>query len=78
MELVDFKTGTGPWPTQFAQLAAYKNLLVENGYNCENCRLVKVPAKFDTENFAESQLLYLDKYWRLFLHCLAIYHMKVL
>lgn len=77
-ELVDFKTGSGPWPAHFAQLAAYKNLLKENGHACENCRMVKVPADFETENFAESQLLYLNKYWKLFLHCLAIYRMKVL
>ena len=78
MELVDFKTGSGPWPTQFAQLAAYENLLKENGYGCENSRMVKVPANFEAENFAESQLLSLEKYWKLFLHCLAIYRMKIL
>lgn len=77
-ELIDFKTGSGPWPVHFAQLAAYRNLLKENGHVCENCRLVKVPADFTVENFSESQLLYLEKYWRAFLHCLAIYRMKLL
>lgn len=77
-ELCDFKTGSGPWPTHFAQLAAYQNLLLENGYFCDNCRLVRIPADFEENSFSESQLLSLDKYWTLFLHCLAIYKMKLL
>jgi len=77
-ELVDFKTGSGPWPTHFAQLAAYQNLLRENGYRCDNSRMLRVPADFETLHFSEAQLLHLKQYWKLFLHCLAIYRMKLL
>lgn len=78
LELVDFKTGSGPWPTHYVQLAAYKNLLIENGYVCENCRLLKLPADKTAQVFSEVQLLNLDKYWEIFLHCLAIYKMGLL
>ncbi len=78
LELVDFKTGSGPWPTHYVQLAAYKNLLEENGHIVENCRLLKLPADQSTQTFSEVQLLNLDRYWDLFLHCLAIYKMKLL
>jgi len=77
-QLVDFKTGSGPYPTHFCQLAAYKNLLIENGYPCEDARLLQIPARGKQQEFYEVQLSKLDKYWELFLHCLAIYRMKLL
>jgi len=77
-EICDFKTGSGPWPTHFAQLAAYRVLLEENGYEVENARLIKVPVDPSIQTFSESQLLHLDSYWKLFRHCLAIYKMKIL
>lgn len=77
-ELCDFKTGSGPWPEHFAQVAAYRQLLIENCYIPDGVRLVKVPANPSIDHFSESQLLTLDKYWILFLHCLAIYKMRIL
>jgi len=77
-ELIDFKTSPGFYPSHFAQLAAYLHLLEENGYSVENARLVKLGIIPAMETFGEAQLLELGTYWKLFLHCLAIYNMKVL
>lgn len=77
-ELIDFKTSPNFYPPHFAQLAAYSNLLEENGYYVENSRLVKLGIIPERETFEEAQLLNLKGYWKLFLHCLAIYNMRLL
>ena len=77
-ELIDFKTGKAFYPTHYAQLAALWHLLVENGYAPENARLVKLPVEPDKDTFDEAQLVSLEKYWKLFLHCLSIYKMGIL
>jgi len=77
-ELIDFKTSSSFYPTHFAQIAAYRNLLTENGYAVENCRVVKLAPIPEVDTFAEAQILSLDKYWLLFRHCLAIWKLKLL
>lgn len=77
-ELIDFKTSAGFYPAHFAQIAAYRNLLIENGYAVENCRVVRLAPDPTIDAFAEAQILSLDKYWILFRHCLAIWKLKLL
>lgn len=77
-ELVDFKTSKDIFPTAYVQVAAYRQLLVENGYIVDNVRILKIPAYAEQESFDEKQLLHLEKYWTIFKHCLAIYKMRLL
>lgn len=77
-ELVDFKTSKEIYPTTFVQVAAYEQLLIENGYPPDGVRVLKIPAYVEQESFDDKQLLHLDKYWLIFLHCLAIYRMNIL
>jgi hypothetical protein len=77
LELIDFKTGSGPWPEHFIQIAAYWNLALVNGYKLDNSRLLKL-GNHKSNTFQEHQFLHLDKYWDVFLHCLSIYRSGVL
>jgi len=77
-ELVDFKTSKEIYPTTYVQVAAYEQLLIENGYIPDGVRVLKIPAYVEQESFDDKQLLKLDKYWLIFLHCLAIYKMHLL
>ena len=77
-ELVDFKTSKEIYPTTYVQVAAYEQLLIENGYIPDGVRVLKIPAYVEQESFDDKQLLKLDKYWLIYLHCLAIYKMKLL
>jgi hypothetical protein len=76
-ELVDFKTSKYLSNSYYAQLAAYNQLLTENGMPVENCRLLRIGVEPDECAFEERQLLHLDKYFRLFLLCLSIYNLHL-
>ena len=77
-ELVDFKTSEDIFSSTYVQVAAYENLLIENGYPPDGVRVLKIPAYVGHESFDDKQLLKLDKYFKIFLHCLAIYKMHLL
>ena len=77
-ELVDFKTSKDIFSSTYVQVAAYEQLLIENGYPPDGVRVLKIPAYVGYESFDDKQLLKLDKYFRIFLHCLAIYKMHLL
>jgi hypothetical protein len=73
--LIDFKTGKAIYPEMFYQLAAYRQLLIENGHKVNNTRILRI-GRDESEGFEERVVADLDKQWQLFLHCLAIYNLQ--
>jgi len=73
--LLDFKTGKAIYPEFFYQLAAYKQLLTEQGYLVEVTKILRI-GRDENEGFEERTLGKLDKQWELFLNCLNIYQLQ--
>lgn len=70
--LVDFKTGKGIYPEMLYQLAAYRQILKENGHEITNSRILRI-GRTENEGFEERPARNLDKQWRIFLACLEVY-----
>jgi len=73
--LLDFKTGKGIFPEMLIQLAAYNQLLTENGHVPDGCRILRV-GRNEEEGFEDRSVNSLAKRWELFTHCLAIYQIQ--
>lgn len=73
--LIDHKTGKAIYPEMFYQLAAYRELLKENGHDITNARILRI-GRDDTEGFEERVATNLDKQWEIFSHCLQIYNLQ--
>lgn len=75
--LIDFKTGKGLYDEMFIQVAAYKNLLLENGYKVKGAAILRI-GRDETEGFEYRVLdkADLNRQWKIFQHLLAIYHLK--
>jgi len=77
LTLIDLKTSRGIFPEHIHQLAAYRALLLENGYEVENVRILRI-GRDESEGFEErvytpSQL---EPHWEIFEHCRAIYDLQ--
>ncbi len=87
--IVDYKTGKAIYPEHVYQVAAYKQLIIENiGWVTENSG-VKFPefnlpqavrilqiGRDETEGFSEKVVKDTAREWELFAHCLAIYQLQ--
>lgn len=73
--LIDFKTGKAVYSEYLVQLAAYRQLLNENGYPVEKARILRI-GRDESEGFEERTITDFTKYWDIFYHCLAIYQLK--
>lgn len=73
--LVDFKTGKGIYPEMLYQLAAYRQILKENGHEITNSRILRI-GRDESEGFEERPVRDLDKQWRVFLACLEVYTLQ--
>lgn len=75
--LIDLKTGKGIWPEHVYQVAALRELLLENGYDVDEVRVLNIPRAWD-ESFAEKICTpkQLETGWKIFLDCLDIYYRK--
>ena len=73
--LVDFKTSRGIFPEMMLQVAAYRQLLAENGYTPTKVMILRV-GRTDDEGFEERLVNELDKRWQIFQHCLEIYKLQ--
>jgi len=73
--LIDFKTGKAIYPEMIIQLAAYKQLLRENGYEVDNVRIIRI-GRTEDEGFDEKTVTNLDTQWELFTHLLEVYRLK--
>ena len=73
MTLVDFKTGSGVWPEHFYQMAAYRQLLIENGYEAPAIHSVlNIPRK-ESEAFDIKSRAALEDEFKIFLAAKTIY-----
>lgn len=73
--LLDFKTGKAIYDEYFVQLAAYRELLEENGYTVERCRILRV-GRDETEGFEERTVTDTRKYFEIFRALLNVYYLK--
>lgn len=73
--LLDFKTSRGIFPEMLIQVAAYKQLLVEHGYEVNQTTILRI-GRTDDEGFEERLVNELDKRWQIFQHCLEIYRLQ--
>ncbi len=73
--LIDHKTGKAIYGEYFYQLAAYKQLLWENGYDIESARILRI-GRDETEGFEERTMIDLSRHWQVFQSCLSIYNLQ--
>jgi len=73
--LLDFKTGKAIYPEMLYQLAAYEQLLAEDGKLIEVSRVLRI-GRDEDEGFEERLMGDTSKHLELFKHCLAIYNLQ--
>ena len=73
--LLDFKTGKAIYEEYFVQLAAYKNLLEEQGHIVERCEILRI-GRDETEGFEERHVTDTSKYFEIFKSLLNVYYLK--
>lgn len=75
--LIDLKTGKGIYPEMIHQLAAYTQLLEENGYEVDNVRILRI-GRDENEGFEDRvvDMVSLEPHWRIFELCLEIYDLQ--
>jgi hypothetical protein len=71
MALVDLKTSNGLWPEHRLQVAAYRELLLENGYKVDRVILLHIDK--ETGDFAPHNLADLSRELKLFKLLLKVY-----
>jgi hypothetical protein len=69
--LLDFKS-SGVYSDQFIQLAAYKNLLEEQGHKVDNCWVLVLPTD---KELKEAQREDVSDHWETFTHLLEVYRL---
>lgn len=74
LELLDFKTSKAIWNEYFYQLAAYRQLLIEQRYDVNRARILRF-GKDGTTEFEDRLITQFDNEFELFLHCLSIYNL---
>jgi len=75
MVLLDIKTGKAIYDEMYYQLAAYRQLLLENGHEIEEALILRV-GRDETEGFDVQKITAFDEDWEVFLSCLNIYRNK--
>ena len=75
LTLKDYKTAKAIWPEHLYQVAAYRSLLVENGYEVEAVGILQV-GRSEDEGFSEKVIADSSREWELFRHCLEIYRLQ--
>jgi len=73
--LLDFKTGKAIYPEMFYQLAAYSELLLEDGHILDASMILRI-GRDATEGFEVVKRDSLIKELEMFDHCLAIYNLQ--
>ena len=77
LTLVDFKTGSGIYPEHYYQVCAYRQLMIESGFQVDAVRILNIPRK-ETEEFTEKIYTDFSVGWKIFKHCLELYEwMKI-
>ena len=73
--LIDLKTGKAIYDDHLLQVSAYRFLLIENGYEVEETRILNIP-RAENEEFMERKLADPDAYFEIFIYCKKIYDLK--
>ena len=71
--LIDFKTGGGIYESYFYQLAAYRQLLIEQGWPVASARILRISPD---DNYEVAMQLDSDRDWQIFWHCLGIWQLQ--
>jgi len=70
--LIDFKTGKAIYKEMGYQLAAYRQLALENGHKISKAKILRI-GRDEDEGFEEREYTNLDVQWEIFKACLTIY-----
>jgi hypothetical protein len=73
--LLDFKTSKAIYEEHIVQLAAYKQLLEENGYQVDEVRILRI-GRTEDEGFEERREVNLTNHFELFKHLIKVYEFK--
>lgn len=73
--LIDLKTSKACYPEHFTQVAAYRQLLVENGHKVEDVRILRI-GRDEGEGFDDIKVPFIELHWARFKHCLQIYELN--
>jgi hypothetical protein len=73
--LKDYKTAKAIWPEHLYQVAAYRQLLEENGHKVEAVGILQI-GRDETEGFSERVITDTSREWQIFEHCLCLYNLK--
>lgn len=74
--IVDYKTGKAIYAEHIYQVAAYKQLLIENSECIPQAVRILQIGRDETEGFSEKVVIDTAREWELFEHCLAIYRLQ--
>lgn len=77
LALIDFKTSKALYEEHYHQLAAYYQLLKENGNQVDIVRVLRI-GRTEDEGFEDHQITeaQLTLHWELFTHCKEIYRLQ--
>lgn len=73
--ILDYKTGKAIYTEHIYQVAAYRQLIEENGGKPEAVRILQI-GRDETEGFSEKTVTDTSREWQVFEHCLAIYRLQ--
>ena len=76
LTVLDLKTGKGIWPEHFYQLAAYGQLIWENGYERPTDYVVLNIPRSDSESFDVKTRTDVSREWELFRAAIIIYRLQ--
>ena len=71
--VLDVKTSKACYSEHRTQCIAYKNLLIENGREVDECRIIRI-GRNENEGFDNILVGGHDLHWKRFLACLELYH----
>jgi hypothetical protein len=73
--IVDYKTGKAIYPEHIYQVAAYRQLLEENGHFVADVRILQI-GRDETEGFSEKVVTTTTLQWMIFEHLLETYKLQ--
>ena len=73
--LVDFKTSKAVYEEMIYQLAAYSQLVSENGHKTQKAILLRI-GRDEDEGFEEREIIDLSNEWEIFKCCLQLYNFR--
>lgn len=76
LTLKDYKTAKAVWPEHLYQVAAYRRVLIENGYPVAELGILQI-GRSEDEGFSEKVIADDSREWEIFKHCLALYRLGV-